>query len=169
MYKSTLILTVLAMMFLSACAVVPDVPSEESTKEMTKGAEEIVEEAEKEMNGKEPFAAIVSVDDPIYLGYTEGSKAMIGKEPVTLFFHAPWCPVYRAWEKELLEEGGLDKLPNGTKLIKVDYDTNVDLRKKYNVPLQSTLVVLDAEGNTVSLTQDPTFEDLAKDITKSLQ
>ena len=68
---------------------------------------------------------------------TEGTKV--------LFFHAPWCPQCRALEADIKKQG----LPGGVTVIKVDYDTNQALRQKYGVTLQTTLVRVDDQGNSV--------------------
>lgn len=62
-----------------------------------------------------------------------------------LFFHAPWCPQCRALETDIKEKG----VPTGVTIIKVDYDSNQALRKKYGVTIQTTLVRVDNEGNLI--------------------
>lgn len=60
-----------------------------------------------------------------------------------LFFHAPWCPQCRSLESDILAVG----VPAGVTIIKVDYDSHQDLRQKYGVTQQTTLVEVDAAGN----------------------
>ncbi len=60
-----------------------------------------------------------------------------------LFFHAPWCPQCRSLESDILAAG----VPAGITIIKVDYDSHQDLRQKYGVTQQTTLVEVDAAGN----------------------
>ncbi|MEO7147752.1 MAG: thioredoxin domain-containing protein [Terrimesophilobacter sp.] len=60
-----------------------------------------------------------------------------------LFFHAPWCPSCRQIESEITSNG----VPDGVTIIKVDYDSNQDLRQKYGVTIQTTFVKVDASGN----------------------
>lgn len=62
-----------------------------------------------------------------------------------LFFHAPWCPQCRALEADVKKQG----VPSGVTVIKVDYDTSQALRQKYGVTLQTTLVRIDDQGNSV--------------------
>jgi thiol-disulfide isomerase/thioredoxin len=59
-----------------------------------------------------------------------------------LFFHAPWCPQCRALESSI--EAGT--IPSGVTIVKVDYDTHQDLRKKYGVTIQTTLVKLNEKN-----------------------
>lgn len=62
-----------------------------------------------------------------------------------LFFHAPWCPQCRALEADIRSKG----VPDGVTIIKVDYDTNQALRKKYGVALQTTLVRINDNSELV--------------------
>jgi peptide-methionine (S)-S-oxide reductase len=60
---------------------------------------------------------------------------------ILLFFHADWCPTCRNFEKQILET----TLPKNVIILKVDYDTATDLKKKYSVVSQSTWVQIDHE------------------------
>lgn len=61
------------------------------------------------------------------------------------FFHASWCPICQAIEKEINND--ITKLPEGVTLIKTDFDSNTELRKKYGVTTQYTFVQVDENGN----------------------
>ncbi len=62
-----------------------------------------------------------------------------------LFFHAPWCPQCRSLEKSIKSTD----LPDGLTIIKVDYDSNQELRQRYGVTLQTTFVKVDDNGDLV--------------------
>ena len=64
---------------------------------------------------------------------------------VVLFFHADWCPQCRALETDIRREG----VPAGYTFIKVDFDQYQDLRQRYEVTTQTTLVKVDDEGNKI--------------------
>ncbi len=73
--------------------------------------------------------------------YTKAAHqaAMDAGKTTIVFFHAPWCPVCRAQEPKLMAH-----LNGGHKDIvafKVDYDSNVDLRKAFSVTKQSTVIL----------------------------
>ena len=73
-----------------------------------------------------------------------------------IFFHAPWCPQCR----ELDESIRTSDIPDNTTIFKVDYDTNQELRKKYGVTIQTTIVKIDDNGDKISsyvAYQSPTF------------
>jgi hypothetical protein len=61
-----------------------------------------------------------------------------------LFFHAPWCPICSAIDKEIV--AAPSKIPSGTTIIKTDYDKNTALRQKYGVTYQYTFVQIDNDG-----------------------
>lgn len=79
--------------------------------------------------------------------YVDYSSSIITSTAGTkiLFFHAPWCPQCRALETSIKSS----QIPEGVTIIKVDYDTNQPLRKKYGVTIQTTLVRVDESGNLV--------------------
>jgi thiol-disulfide isomerase/thioredoxin len=56
-----------------------------------------------------------------------------------VFFHAPWCPVCKAQEPKVVAH--LNGDAKNVVAFKVDYDTNMDLRKEMNVEKQSTLIL----------------------------
>lgn len=66
--------------------------------------------------------------------------------PKVMFFHAPWCPQCRKLDEQLLAEGAPDDLT----VFKVDYDSRSDLRQKYGVTLQTTVVFVDDSGELIS-------------------
>lgn len=70
-----------------------------------------------------------------------------GERKSILFFNATWCPSYQAITKALKEDPS--RIPDGTDIVSVDYDTNTELRQKYGVTTQHTFVQVDDEGNAV--------------------
>jgi thiol-disulfide isomerase/thioredoxin len=74
-----------------------------------------------------------------------------------LFFHAPWCPQCRALDASI--KAGT--VPSGVTIFKTDYDSNQELRQKYGVTIQTTLVEVDENGNEVKkyvAYDEPTFD-----------
>jgi len=56
-----------------------------------------------------------------------------------VFFHAPWCPVCRAQEPKVLAR--LNGEFKNIVPFKIDYDSNMELRKAMHVTKQSTLIL----------------------------
>ncbi|MFE7225128.1 thioredoxin family protein [Nocardioides sp. NPDC057577] len=96
-------------------------------------------------------AAETPMDESACAGrYVDYSETAVAEECYTdtiLFFHASWCPECRAFEKAI--ESGT--VPKKAQILKVDYDSDTDLRKKYEVTIQSTFVRVDATGERVKL------------------
>ena len=82
-----------------------------------------------------------------FIEYADGTLAYAEEGQVVLFFHAPWCPSCRGLEADI--EANLSAIPDGLSLQKVDYDSAVELKKKYGVVRQHTLVQVDANGNMI--------------------
>lgn len=86
-----------------------------------------------------------------YLAYSDSLyDSLLGKEPFALFFHASWCETCVGLEKQINND--LTNFPDGTKILKTNFDTETDLRKTYGITLQSNIVVIDKNGDpTVTL------------------
>jgi len=82
-----------------------------------------------------------------YVDYSASALASAeGKK--LLFFHATWCPSCRALNSDI--SGNLSEIPAGVTIFKTDYDKETELKKKYGVTLQHTIVQVDAEGNMIA-------------------
>ncbi|WP_353828743.1 thioredoxin family protein [Agromyces sp. SYSU T0242] len=93
-----------------------------------------------------------------YLDYEDGLIEATPGDKV-LFFHATWCPNCRALDEQLRAEGA----PDGLTVFKVDYDSRTDLRQKYGVTMQTTVVYVDDAGEKLSsevLYQEPSIDAL---------
>lgn len=80
-----------------------------------------------------------------------------------LFFHASWCPQCRELEKSIKAA----VLPTNLTIFKVDYDSHQDLRQKYGVTLQTTLVKIDENGNKIKsyvAYGEPTFSAVKREL-----
>ncbi len=96
----------------------------------------------------------------IYKAYSEESVVDANYDRSLVFFHAPWCPQCRAFEQSI----NAGSIPAGTQILKADYDSSTDLKKKYGVTLQTTFVQVDKSGNQlkkwVGYTSDHTLKTL---------
>jgi len=97
--------------------------------------------------------------------YIDYSPDIIEKTTGTkiIYFHAPWCPQCRALEADIKAQG----VPGGVTIIKVDFDTNQELRSRYGVTLQTTLVLVGEDGSELKkfvAYQDPTLEAVVKNL-----
>jgi thiol-disulfide isomerase/thioredoxin len=89
--------------------------------------------------------AKVQTEPGTYTEYSE-KAALAPTGTKILFFHAPWCPQCRAIEASIETDG----VPTGVTVLKVDYDSNQELRQRYGVTLQTTFVKIDDNGNKIA-------------------
>ncbi len=98
-----------------------------------------------------------------YVDYDAETFAKLSDSTRILFFHASWCPQCRALDESLKEAD----IPEGVTVFKVDYDKNQDLRQKYGVTIQTTLVRVDSTGGKVKsyvAYESPTFSSVKENL-----
>lgn len=159
---ATLVLA--AGLALSGCAASgdaasPSTPPAASDEAMSPEPTETMadSEASAEPMDEEPMAED-AITAGAYVDYTDGAiEATPGDK--ALFFHASWCPQCRALDEDLRASGA----PDGLTVFKVDYDSRTDLRQKYGVTLQTTIVFVDDAGEAITSTvlyDDPSVASL---------
>lgn len=79
-----------------------------------------------------------------YRDYSSEAVAQMQGKPYALFFHATWCPSCVRADKDI--KANLSSLGKDTVIFKVDYDSNTELRQKYGVTSQHTIVFIGADG-----------------------
>jgi|694.fasta_scaffold22555_9 thiol-disulfide isomerase/thioredoxin len=81
----------------------------------------------------------------IYTDYSSNLLANAENGSVVLFFNASWCPTCRVAVRNINDS--LDSIPSDLTILSVDYDDSTDLKRKYGVTYQHTLVKVDKDGN----------------------
>jgi len=99
--------------------------------------------------------------------YVDYSSELVSSTPgdKLLFFHAPWCSQCQDLEADI----ETSELPKGVTVFKVDYDSNQDLRQKYGVTIQTTVVKVDDQGEEIDsfiAYEEPTFDSVANALLK---
>ena len=80
---------------------------------------------------------------------------------VVLDFSAPWCPTCVEADKNLKTSTP----PEGLTLLKVDYDTSTDLKRKYGVTYQHTFVQVDKNGKLLKKWSGTnTYDEIIKQL-----
>ena len=108
-----------------------------------KGAEsnKIVAEAIIKPSKEEPLAENLVGS----YGEYEFDKLTEGKN--ILFFSAVWCSTCQALKKDILKNEG--NIPADLTILDIDFDNSKELRTKYGVTIQHTLVQVDKDGNFI--------------------
>ena len=92
--------------------------------------------------------SVTPADSPVkaqYIEYTADTFRTDAGQKV-LFFHADWCPQCRAIDADIKQN--IESL-EGVTIYKVNYDSEIELRKLYGVTLQTTLVKTDGAGKAI--------------------
>jgi thioredoxin-like negative regulator of GroEL len=84
-----------------------------------------------------------------YRDYNEEAvvQSLAEWKKVALFFYAAWCPTCRNLDKEIKNQ--VASLPADFIIYKVNYDRSSDLKQKYWVTTQHTIVFIDKDMNLV--------------------
>ena len=64
---------------------------------------------------------------------------------VVLFFKADWCPSCRVLDADINKN--LGDIPSNVTILEVNYDSETNLKQKYGITTQHTLVYVDNDGN----------------------
>lgn len=116
---------------------------EKMAKEATMTPEEkMAMEKEDAMKKEEAMSTSGSY---VTLADYNANTAKYAESKKVYFFHASWCPICQGIDKEITAD--VSKIPTGVTLIKTDFDSSTDLRKKYGVTYQYTFVQVDENGN----------------------
>ena len=170
-------LVLITVFLLSACNTVTApvtktvVKSEGGLEKSTSNKEDMQEsESQKKLEAKSDSGKDAMQNSDVYeaqyVTYSEDIyKSLLGQKPFALFFHAGWCPICQRMEKDILE--GLNEFPEGTVILKADYDKETQLKQKYLVQTQSTILFFDAEGKQTGKLLGPQNEAIIEEIKKS--
>jgi thioredoxin 1 len=91
----------------------------------------------------------------------EAVKAAMAEGKTTLlFFHAPWCPVCKVQEPKV--KAHLNGQHKHVVAFKVDYDSNMALRKNLKVDKQSTLILYQGMKEVARLSYKSDDESIAQ-------
>jgi len=113
---------------------------------MMQEGEEMIEEGEKIIEENDS----VMTEEKTSGNYEDYSSSKVANADgkTILFFHATWCPTCRGLDTDI--RGNLESIPSDVTILKTDYDLQIDLRQKYGVTVQHTLVQVDNNGNLIA-------------------
>lgn len=149
------------LLFSAPSATMPQQQTADTEKEMSVATSEKPKESAK--TDEEPVKEVATSAPATYISYSEQAFAA-DKGNRILFFHAPWCPQCRQLDTEI--SANITSVNNAT-IYKVDYDSNIELRKKYGVTQQTTFVQTNPDGtaqNKFVAYDTPTFETVKQNL-----
>ena len=99
-----------------------------------------------------------------YLDYSDVTLANAQKKGKSVLFFAAtkWCQTCSELEKEIIERN--TEIPKDVTIIKVDYDNDKVMNRKYGVTSQHTLIVLDKNGKELKRWLGGGFNTLLQQI-----
>lgn len=124
---------------------------------MMEGGDKMEGEAMMEADTKMEADEAMMMDDGDHMDMSKGTYEAYtpekltwaeGEGKVVLFFKASWCPTCRALDADL--KSNMSSIPAGVTILEVDYDNSAELKKKYGVTTQHTLVQVAANGELVT-------------------
>lgn len=114
----------------------------EATQQQTTTPEQARIAAQQEAEETKQQAAEASR----YVDYTPEAFAASTTEKNVISFDATWCYVCDAIEKNILN----GEIPVDLTIFKADFDTEIELRKKYGVTTQTTFVQVTPQGDEIT-------------------
>lgn len=103
-------------------------------------------ESSLEKPSEEAGEEVVATGPGSYQNYGDVDIASLDGK-IVLDFYASWCPSCRKLESDINES--LDDIPSNLTMLRVDYDSNTELKQKYGVTKQHTMVQIDNQGNLI--------------------
>lgn len=82
-----------------------------------------------------------------YESYNASKLAFANEGTVVIFFRASWCPSCKALDENI--KANLANVPNNVLILDADYDKETQMKQKYGVTTQHTLVQVDANGEMI--------------------
>ena len=84
-----------------------------------------------------------------YFEYSDENLKIAGENgKAVLFFATNWCSTCTELDRQLINEN--EKLDDGISVLKIDFDNSPELKDRYGVTVQHTLVQVDQVGNEIT-------------------
>ena len=114
-----------------------------------------------------PLASIASAADKTPFDQTAFDAAQAAGKPILVEVTAPWCPTCKAQAPILAR---LKRDPKFKELVSfdIDFDSQKDLLKKFNVQTQSTLIVFKGKQETGRSTGDTNADSIEALLGKAI-
>jgi len=115
---------------------------------ITLSQEVVVETPAPEPDPEPVLETTTNNNPPAYKAFTQSEYESLraSNTPFVLNFSASWCPVCRALDNQIKSK--LSDLPNGTIVLKADYDKETALKSEFGITRQTSGVFFSADGST---------------------
>ena len=98
-----------------------------------------------------------------YYNYSEENLSMASENgKAVLFFSTNWCSTCTELDRELRMES--EKLDDDITVLKLDFDNSPELKNKYAVVVQHTLIQVDTLGNEITRWVGGDIETINKSV-----
>jgi thiol-disulfide isomerase/thioredoxin len=165
MKKNLVIIIVVAVMLVgagTAYALVKQKNTKKASQQTAMMHDQTMSDDKAMADGDMSHDAAVSDKGYITLSDYNANKAAYADNKKVLFFHASWCPICQSIDKAITADPS--QIPTKTTIVKTDYDSNQDLRKKYGVTYQYTFVQIDNDGKQLKKWSATTLADALSQI-----
>lgn len=95
------------------------------------------------------------------------AAAQAAGKSILVEVHAPWCPTCKA-QAPILSKIESEARYKDLVVLRVDFDTQKDALKKFNVKMQSTLIAFKGAAETARSVGDTNAESIGALVAKSL-
>lgn len=122
--------------------------AEENSETQIESSENPSENRETSMDTEMNSEAQTQSEVDRYQEYNEAALELAENNEVVIFFHADWCPSCSVLDKDILENES--EIPEDVVILRADYDEETELKQKYGVNYQHTLVQVDENGDELN-------------------
>ena len=88
----------------------------------------------------------------------EEVRAVAATKTPILFFYASWCSTCRSLAREIQDRSA--EFPDHVAILKVSYDDEKELRRRYQVTKQHTIIILDEDLNAAQTLVGGNVDDI---------
>ena len=88
----------------------------------------------------------------------EEVRAVAAAKTPILFFYASWCSTCRSLVREIQDRSA--EFPDHVAILKVSYDDEKELRRRYQVTRQHTIIILDEDLNATQTLVGGNVDDI---------
>ncbi len=140
--KITFALSAIMLLVLTWCGTQVDNTSSTNNSSSNVAQEQTVKTEKKAASAYDDFSTAPTA----YRQYNGQDLSKLWKETV-LYFSQESCGTCQKTDADLKSQ---ESLPDGVSILKVDYDTETELNKKYGVTTKHTFVLVDQNGNKIA-------------------